>query len=341
MNRKPLVSVVICNYNYGRFLDAAIRSVLEQTYKPVEVIVVDDGSTDGSAGVLQRQPPAVVRLHTPRRGQIGALWAGVQACHGDYVCLMDSDDVWHPEKVSQVAALFRTCPETGWVRHKLAVTDQDLRILGPAVPEFRGSGRVAPNPYLFLERTVTVSTSALAIRRAVAVDAFEQLRRLLPGPPASAMFGGLTHHADVSLLTVLGAGGIPGYSLDQVLGYYRRHSAQKFSGPGAAARLIEQQAEVGRLVSRIWSAKTGVPLVASHVFKHLLIVAALGGARTWGRERSRTFWKGVCAASALARRSPRLFARQIAALSFAMAAPHVWLARLLSRQGIRDGAAVL
>ena len=133
---KPLVSVVICNYNYGRFLDAAIRSVLAQTYKPVEVIVVDDGSTDGSAGVLQRQPPAVVRLHTPRSGQIGALWAGVQACHGDYVCLMDSDDVWHPDKVSRVAASFRTFPETGWVRHKLAVTDQDLRILGPAVPAF-------------------------------------------------------------------------------------------------------------------------------------------------------------------------------------------------------------
>jgi glycosyltransferase involved in cell wall biosynthesis len=93
----PLVSVIISNYNYGRFLADAVRSVQEQGYGPVECIVVDDASTDDSAAVLaqiERDWPAVkIVRHHENAGQGVASRTGLEASRGPYVVFMDSDDV--------------------------------------------------------------------------------------------------------------------------------------------------------------------------------------------------------------------------------------------------------
>lgn len=108
----PRFSVVICNFNYARFVGDAIQSALDQNYPSdhVQVIVVDDGSTDGSRRVYERFT-GDGRFHVvlqENRGQSAAFAAGVAVALGDYVCFLDSDDVFLPDKLNCVAAKLST-----------------------------------------------------------------------------------------------------------------------------------------------------------------------------------------------------------------------------------------
>ena len=88
--KTPLVSVIIPNYNYGRFLVGAIESVLAQTSPCVEVIVVDDGSTDDSNAVRQRYEDRVRWLTQQRQGVSAARNRGVQESRGELVAFLES-----------------------------------------------------------------------------------------------------------------------------------------------------------------------------------------------------------------------------------------------------------
>lgn len=108
MTDQPKFTVVICNYNYVALVGDAIRSALAQDYPHdrVQVIVVDDGSTDGSREVYAQfaSDPRFQAILQDNRGQTAAFCAGVRAADGDYVCLLDSDDVYLPHKLTRVAA---------------------------------------------------------------------------------------------------------------------------------------------------------------------------------------------------------------------------------------------
>src|SRR5690606_33971775 len=83
---RGLVSIVICNHNYEHFVAAAVESALRQTYKPIEVIVIDDGSTDGSRERLQRFEEQVRLVFKSNRGQPSAVNAGFHESRGEIVC---------------------------------------------------------------------------------------------------------------------------------------------------------------------------------------------------------------------------------------------------------------
>ena len=104
--RDSLVSVVIPVYNAAAFLDEAIASVWDQTYRPIEVILVDDGSTDGSAAVAARHG-AAVRYHYQENARIvAARNQGVHLATGELLAFLDADDLWPPDKLAgQVEAL--------------------------------------------------------------------------------------------------------------------------------------------------------------------------------------------------------------------------------------------
>jgi glycosyltransferase involved in cell wall biosynthesis len=102
----PLVSIVINNYNYGEFLGQAIDSALAQTHGNVEVIVVDDGSTDDSLSVLARYKDCITVVQKANGGQASAFNAGVAKARGDYVLLLDADDFLFPEAVATSLAHF-------------------------------------------------------------------------------------------------------------------------------------------------------------------------------------------------------------------------------------------
>src|SRR5689334_397670 len=91
-----LVSVVIPNFNYARYVAQAIESALSLDWPHVEVIVVDDGSTDESREVIERYRERVTIIHQANGGQIAACNAGFARVRGDAVIFLDSDDVLHP-----------------------------------------------------------------------------------------------------------------------------------------------------------------------------------------------------------------------------------------------------
>jgi len=113
MSHEPLVSVVIPTFNRSRQVQAAVRSVLAQTYPEFEVIVVDDGSADGTGQALQTlitqqgcNGRRVRYFFQPNRGQSSARNMGIEKARGELVAFLDSDDLWLPEKLEwQVRAL--------------------------------------------------------------------------------------------------------------------------------------------------------------------------------------------------------------------------------------------
>ena len=115
MSEKPLVSVVIPTFNRARQVQAALKSVLAQTYREFEVIVVDDGSTDGTKNVFQQLARAendgdnqVRYIFQPNQGQSAARNRGVEAARGEWIAFLDSDDTWFADKLElQLKALER------------------------------------------------------------------------------------------------------------------------------------------------------------------------------------------------------------------------------------------
>src|ERR1700730_19009187 len=98
------VSVIVCTYNYGRFIIEAINSVLAQTCVPEEVVVVDDCSTDDTEEILKQHFSDHPRLRTLRQrngGQLSALVLGLEHCTGDIVFFLDADDKYEEDHINQ------------------------------------------------------------------------------------------------------------------------------------------------------------------------------------------------------------------------------------------------
>jgi glycosyltransferase involved in cell wall biosynthesis len=106
--KKLKASIVINNYNYGRFLGKAIESSLAQTFPGPEIIVVDDGSTDDSREVMARYDGKIICVFKSNGGQASAFNAGFQKSSGDVIIFLDSDDVLFPSAVEKAADALRT-----------------------------------------------------------------------------------------------------------------------------------------------------------------------------------------------------------------------------------------
>lgn len=101
-----LISIILDNYNYAHFLPQAIDSILTQSYKEWELIIVDDGSTDGSQSIIQEyasKDPRIKPIFKPNGGQASAFNAGFAASKGEIVCFLDSDDYFADNKLSTIA----------------------------------------------------------------------------------------------------------------------------------------------------------------------------------------------------------------------------------------------
>jgi glycosyl transferase family 2 len=133
---RPLVSIIIDNYNYGRYLRAAIDSALAQTYSHVEVIAVDDGSTDESREIIESYGKRILPIIKANGGQGSALNAGFAASRGEIVMFLDSDDELLEEAVDQVVRAWR--PGVAKVQFQLELVDDRGKPLGPRVPQFNG-----------------------------------------------------------------------------------------------------------------------------------------------------------------------------------------------------------
>lgn len=172
---RPLISVVIDTYNYGRFVEEAVESVLAQDYPAgqMEVLVVDDGSTDDTAERLKKYGGRIQYFCKPNGGQASAFSFGIARAKGDLVAFLDGDDVWLPQKLSRVAEKFERDPNAVMVYHKFQFWDPaDNWIWEPGTPDV--SGDILADRQKVLDY-VAAPTSSLVFRRAA-------LERVLPIP---------------------------------------------------------------------------------------------------------------------------------------------------------------
>ncbi len=130
---QPLVSAIIPTFNRAAWVDEAIESVLAQDYPHIELIVVDDGSTDTTPRIVQSYQAAVTFIRQPRRGVSAARNHGVAASQGELIAFLDSDDLWLPDKIATQVALFQQRPELQacytdeiWIRRGVRVNPKHI-----------------------------------------------------------------------------------------------------------------------------------------------------------------------------------------------------------------------
>lgn len=124
-----LVSVVIPTYNRARYLAEAVESVLAQSYPHVEVIIIDDGSTDDTSAVAARYASKVRYVWQPNSERGAARNRGLRLARGEFVAFLDSDDVWMPDKLARDLQLFQRRPEIGLVYSDIRLMDAQGRRL--------------------------------------------------------------------------------------------------------------------------------------------------------------------------------------------------------------------
>lgn len=158
----PLVSAVIPTYNHGALVSEAVASALVQSWPQLEVIVVDDGSTDDTPARLARFGSRIAVIRQEHRGPAVARNAGIRAARGEWIAFLDSDDVWMPEKVARCVAALEGTRDAGVAYTAVRIHELDTGRKYP-LPQYTMSGNLALA--LFLE-CKGVNTSTLVVRRA-------------------------------------------------------------------------------------------------------------------------------------------------------------------------------
>jgi len=154
-----LVSVVIPAYNQGQFVQATVLSALAQTYQPVEVIVVDDGSTDDTKQQLAPFLKQIIYVHQKNAGLSAARNTGIRRARGEWIALLDADDLWHRQKLQIQLEAIQGDSDVALIGSPSAKTLPD--VLPPApitcrltVRDFLLSTRMGPSSVLIRRRAI-------------------------------------------------------------------------------------------------------------------------------------------------------------------------------------------
>lgn len=215
----PLVSVIINNYNYGHFLCEAIDSVLNQTYPYIEIVVVDDGSTDNSREIISSYQEKIISVLKENGGQASAFNAGFAASRGDIIFMLDSDDIFVPEKVAEVVNIFEHYQDIGWCFNRLRFVDAKTNTFiklssesGSRLCDLRTdikNGKMSFN---------APATSGLCFKRSL-------LQMILPMPEIIII-------TSDNYLKVAAVALSKGYFLDKQLSFLRLHNNNNYTARG-------------------------------------------------------------------------------------------------------------
>jgi hypothetical protein len=141
-----LISVIIPARNAARFIASALSSVSEQTYRDLEIIVIDDGSSDATPDIVVAASNCDTRvrlMRLPHRGVSAARNSGIAAARGDLIATLDADDLWHPRKLEKQAAMLRAAPPSvGVVYCWAAGIDAEGRVILPVWNASQAEGNV-------------------------------------------------------------------------------------------------------------------------------------------------------------------------------------------------------
>ncbi|MDB5360386.1 MAG: glycosyltransferase family protein [Rhodospirillales bacterium] len=295
MSEAPLVSVVIPSFNRLHCLPRAVASVLAQSHPAIELIIVDDGSTDGTrdwAGGFKCPVPFIFHPLEHNMGAAAARNRGVELAQGTYVAFLDSDDIWHPEKIArQVAAIAAAGPKCGAAYTGIASLTEAGAPCGVSRATEAGDIRLA-----LINHNVVGSTSCALVRRdlLLQVGGFVPTLKSCQDWELWLRLAAITRFACVpELLTTLyiaPAGRITSSGRSRLSGHlymYRTHLRPHFRDgtvdaglfTGTMGEIFMQMGRPGyaaRLLGRNWRAK---PRSLKRLALYLLARAGVGKAR--------------------------------------------------------------
>jgi len=169
-NVLPKVSVVIPSYQAGRFIREAVDSVLHQSYKDYEIIIVDDGSTDNTKEVLASYGDRIKVLNQNNMGVSAARNKGIMSSRGEYIAFLDADDLWLPDKLERQVTLLEEHPEIGlvfsdmWVVGETDVPARDRPFLGKSAFQIGKPSKGKVFKHLFLNDFIPMPTAMVRRR---------------------------------------------------------------------------------------------------------------------------------------------------------------------------------
>jgi GT2 family glycosyltransferase len=163
VDAQPTVSVIIPTFNRARLVALTIDSVLAQTFRDVEVIVIDDGSTDDTPAVLAGYGDRIRSVRQPNRGMNPSRNTGIELARGKYLALLDSDDLWEPWKLELDLSLLGRFPDAAFVFSDFAIMKDDFGVSGSRSrnglhtwhPEHHDWARIYPRTHSFAELGIT------------------------------------------------------------------------------------------------------------------------------------------------------------------------------------------
>lgn len=221
--KEPLVSVVVTNYNYSRFIKGAVESVLNQTYQNFEIVVCDDGSTDESPKILKKLSSSDGRIKTifkENGGHASALNAALEQAKGDIVTFLDADDEWYSNRLKAVVDTFFAEPEVGVVVHHLRVEEETGKCILPFYPRELDKGWLLPKA-LRGEQINLPPSSAIALHKTVC-------ELIFPLPSSFRSWADRLLVERASFISRVAA-------INTVLGIYRQHRSNLtgYAGPSS------------------------------------------------------------------------------------------------------------
>ena len=243
LSDRPLVSVLVANYNYEHYLKDAIESVLRQTYTRFELIICDDGSTDGSCAVVETYALRDSRIRLIRKGNGGvasALNAAHQQSEGEFICLLDADDTYYETKLERLISLARRHPEVGFFSHAVNLVDRSGSVWGrrPVSTDTRqmDAGWIAERAIREGGASRLGGGSAISMRRPIAEALFP-----IPEEP-------FQREADAFILS-LAALLTPVMGTNEVMSSYRIHDSNVTGLGGSNVAAITKSLEIKKRVA--------------------------------------------------------------------------------------------
>ena len=224
----PLVSVLVANFNYGKYIGEAIESVEKQDYRNYELIICDDGSTDDSLHIIQEYVnlnPKIRLIQKENGGHASALNRAFQQSRGEIICILDADDFYHQKKVSKIVKSFQDNSQSGIVIHNLQVIDGNGGKKN--VLKFKNEGYLGPEIPTLRKDLLYPQASGLSFRR-------EVLKDILPIPEdifQNAADWGIAYVASYLTHTAL---------VPETLASYRIHQ-ENISGTTSTAKELNEK----------------------------------------------------------------------------------------------------
>jgi glycosyltransferase involved in cell wall biosynthesis len=213
-----LLTIILNNHNYGRFIASAIESVLNQTYHDFELLIIDDGSTDNSLEVISAyNDRRINRIFKENGGQASALVVGIKAAKGDYIAFLDSDDVWASNKLQRCVDVLEKEKDIVLLNHGFNMVDYDGNPLS-CCHRFTSTER-----YQLREDFRRSKTNFQLVPTSFFIGRRKECQELILDCQAWKV------GADTPVIIGLGMRGTI-YNLDETLGSYRSHGKNLWHG---------------------------------------------------------------------------------------------------------------